>query len=93
MPGEQLKKVDFKTIASELAIATLAPPDPLAVTNIIVVLGEEDKSIREGQGISMYTVLEKSFMDVGYNGPLGILTLSRESGVWIYTVADNMRIL
>ncbi len=93
LPSEQLQKIDFKTIASELAIATLTPLDPTTVTNIIVVLGEEDREIWESQGISMYTTLEKSFMDVGYNGPLDILTLPRESGVWIYAVVDNMRVL
>jgi len=93
LPSEQLQKIDFKTIASELAITTLAPLDPTAVTNIIVVLGEDDKRIWEGQGISMYAALEKSFMQVGYDGPLDVLTLPREGGVWIYAVVDNVRIL
>ncbi|MEB3816600.1 MAG: hypothetical protein LRS46_01465 [Desulfurococcales archaeon] len=93
LPGDQLKKVDFKAIADELAIATLAPLDPVVVRNLVVVLGEEDRVLWESQGISMYTVLEKSFLDIGYSGPLDILTLPRERGIWLYAVLDNADIL
>jgi len=93
LPSEQLQRIDFKTIATELAIATLAPLDPATVNNIVIILGEKDKKIWESQGISMYASLEKSFMQVGYDGPLDILTLPEEGGIWIFAVANDMKIL
>jgi len=93
LPSEQLQRIDFRTISDELALATLAPLDPATVNNIIVVLGERDRNLWEGQGISMYESLERSFMQVGYYGPLDILTITEEGGIWIYAIVSDMEIL
>ena len=57
------------------------------------MLGEEDRRIWESQGISMYAELEKSFIEVGYNGSIDILTLPKERGIWIYAIANSIDIL
>ncbi len=93
LPGSLMRQVGFKAIASELAVSTLAPLDPASVTGLIIVLGEEDRRVWERQGISMYTALERSFAEVGYTGPLDVLTLPKESGVWIYAVLKDINIL
>jgi len=93
LPSEQLQRIDFNTIATELAIATLAPLDPATVNNVVIILGEKDRKIWESQGISMYASLEKSFMQVGYGGPLDVLTIPGEGGIWIYAIVSDMKIL
>jgi len=93
LPGERLQKIDFKTITRELAIATLAPLDPATLNNIIIILGEKDRRIWESQGISMYELLERSYMQAGYYGPLDILTISEESGIWVYAIVNDRKIL
>ncbi len=93
LPGELLRKIDFDAIVRELSLAMLAPVDPLAVESIIVVLGEEDKSLWESRGIHMYTLLEEGFVRQGFNGPIDVLTVLRESGMWIFTICNNTRLL
>jgi len=93
MPGDMLSVVDFNTIAEELAVMTLAPISPSSVHGIVIVLGEEDRDKWEEKGIAMYDAIERSFENIGYDGPLDVLTLTGESGVWIYAVLDDIGIL
>jgi len=93
LPSEQLKRIDFKIISDELAITALAPFDLGTVKNIIIVLGERDRRIWESRGISMYASLEESFRQINYYGPLDILTIPEEGGIWIYTIVNDMKIL
>lgn len=93
IPGDLLQRIDFRAISEELAISTLAPLDPSTVRNLIIVLGEEDKRLWEGKGISMYYLLEENFTSIGYDGPLDILTLPRERGIWIFAIVNDVSIL
>jgi len=93
LPSEQLQRIDFRAISRELALATLAPLDSATVNNVVIVLGERDRKLWESQGISMYELLERSFMQLGYYGPLDILTIPEEGGIWIYAVVSDVKLL
>jgi len=93
LPSEQLQRVDFKIISDELAITALAPFDLGTIKSIVIVLGEKDKKFWESQGISMYELLIRSFRQINYAGPLDILTIPEEGGIWIYAVVSDVKLL